>query len=314
MATYTITVTNNAVGCDNEIEQQLTVAGCSTYIVRLTSNSNALGPFNVYVNGSLYYSNVSRVDMLLGVEVILECDTPTPTPTPTITPTNQTPTPTPTNTTTPTNTPTPTLTPNISPSITPTKTTTPTLTPTITPTPTDTTTPTPTPTNSLTPTITSTVTSTVTPSLTSSVTPTPTTSPVPVTGYSFNLVVLPYNFPTSGNYVIEYRVASAVTGGRLSSDLNAGAIVLGNVDIPNTGGWQNWQTVSQTVNVNAGTYNFGIYIQNTGMNINWIKITKAAGTARMAPTPPGTAGRLRNCPSPARHCRTRNRQSPVPCR
>ncbi|MEZ0130219.1 T9SS type A sorting domain-containing protein, partial [Flavobacterium sp. LBUM151] len=67
---------------------------------------------------------------------------------------------------------------------------------------------------------------------------------------------------------------------RLSSDLNGGTIVLGNVDIPNTGGWQNWQTVSQTVNVNAGTYNFGIYIQNTGMNINWIKITKVgAGLA-----------------------------------
>jgi hypothetical protein len=88
------------------------------------------------------------------------------------------------------------------------------------------------------------------------------------------------NFPTTGSYLIEYRVASAVTGGRLSSDLNGGTIVLGNVDIPNTGGWQNWQTVSQTVNVNAGTYNFGIYIQNTGMNINWIKITKVgAGLA-----------------------------------
>ena len=88
------------------------------------------------------------------------------------------------------------------------------------------------------------------------------------------------NFSTTGSYLIEYRVASAVTGGRISSDLNGGAIVLGNVDIPNTGGWQNWQTVSQTVNVNAGTYNFGIYIQNTGMNINWIKITKVgAGLA-----------------------------------
>ncbi|MFB3387529.1 beta-1,3-glucanase family protein [Flavobacterium sp. LAR06] len=88
------------------------------------------------------------------------------------------------------------------------------------------------------------------------------------------------NFPTTGSYLIEYRVASGVTGGRLSSDLNGGTIVLGNVDIPNTGGWQNWQTVSQTVNVNAGTYNFGIYIQNTGMNINWIKITKVgAGLA-----------------------------------
>ena len=112
------------------------------------------------------------------------------------------------------------------------------------------------------------------------------------------------NFPTTGSYLIEYRVASAVTGGSLSSDLNAGAVVLGNVDIPNTGGWQNWQTVSQTVNVNAGTYNFGIYIQNTGMNINWIKITKVAGTAKMAATETiaeeePTATELNVYPSPA---------------
>jgi len=46
--------------------------------------------------------------------------------------------------------------------------------------------------------------------------------------------------------------------------------------VPNTGGWQNWQTISQTVNVNAGTYNFGVYIQNTGVNLNWIRITKSA--------------------------------------
>jgi chitinase len=84
------------------------------------------------------------------------------------------------------------------------------------------------------------------------------------------------NFPTSGNYVIEYRVASAVSGARISSDLSAGTIQLGAVNIPNTGGWQNWQTVSQTVNVNAGTYNFGIYVQNTGVNINWFRITKSA--------------------------------------
>ncbi|WP_409416463.1 glycosyl hydrolase family 18 protein [Flavobacterium sp. PS2] len=90
------------------------------------------------------------------------------------------------------------------------------------------------------------------------------------------------NFPTSGSYVIEYRVASAVNGARISSDLNAGIIQLGAVNIPNTGGWQNWQTVSQTVNVNAGTYNFGIYIQNSGVNINWIKITKSGSTAKVA--------------------------------
>jgi len=83
------------------------------------------------------------------------------------------------------------------------------------------------------------------------------------------------NFPTSGSYVIEYRVASAVSGGRLSSDLSAGTIQLGAVNVPNTGGWQNWQTITQTVNVNAGTYNFGIYVQNTGFNLNWFRITKS---------------------------------------
>lgn len=84
------------------------------------------------------------------------------------------------------------------------------------------------------------------------------------------------NFPTSGSYVIEYRVASAVSGARISSDLSAGTIQLGAVNVPNTGGWQNWQTITQTVNVNAGTYNFGIYIQSSGVNLNWFRITKSA--------------------------------------
>ncbi|MBF04935.1 MAG: glycoside hydrolase [Flavobacterium sp.] len=87
-------------------------------------------------------------------------------------------------------------------------------------------------------------------------------------------------FPTSGAYLIEYRVASAVNGAMLSADLNAGSIQLGNVPVPNTGGWQNWQTVSHTVNVNAGTYNFGIYIQSSGVNLNWFRITKVSNAAR----------------------------------
>lgn len=82
------------------------------------------------------------------------------------------------------------------------------------------------------------------------------------------------NIPTSGTYRVEYRVASPNATGRLSLDLNGGAVVLGNVGIPNTGGWQNWTTISHTVNINAGTYNFGIYAQTGGWNINWWRITK----------------------------------------
>ena len=123
MTTYSILVTNIAPGCDNQIEQQISVTGCTTYIVRLTANSNALGPFNVYVDNDIYYSAVTRNDMLDGVVVNIQCTTPTPTQTPTVTPT---PSITPTNTVTPSITPTNTATPTV----TPTNTTTPTNTPT----------------------------------------------------------------------------------------------------------------------------------------------------------------------------------------
>jgi hypothetical protein len=78
------------------------------------------------------------------------------------------------------------------PTPTPTLTSTPTLTPTETPTPTPTSTPTNTPTNTETP----------TPTITPTNTPTPSNTPEPVTGYSFNLIELPYNFPTSGNTIL----------------------------------------------------------------------------------------------------------------
>ena len=130
MSTYSILVTNNAPGCGTEIEQQLTVTGCTSYIVRLDSNSNALGPFNVYVDSVIYYSAQTRTEMINGVVVNLQCSTPTPTPstTPTSTPNSVTPTQTPTNTATPTNTPTPGLSPTQTPSHTPTPTVTPTVT------------------------------------------------------------------------------------------------------------------------------------------------------------------------------------------
>ncbi|MBQ0735572.1 carbohydrate-binding protein [Aquimarina celericrescens] len=82
------------------------------------------------------------------------------------------------------------------------------------------------------------------------------------------------SFPRSGAYTIEYNVASDVDGGQFSTDLNAGNTVLGELNVPNTGGWQNWTTISHTVNVNAGTYPLGIYSRVGGWNLNWIHITE----------------------------------------
>jgi hypothetical protein len=83
------------------------------------------------------------------------------------------------------------------------------VTPTPTPTNGVTQTPTNTPTNTPTPTPTST--NTPTPSPTN--TPTPTTSPIPVTGFGYNLVVLPYAPPTSGNTIFPRFTVTGDTSG-----------------------------------------------------------------------------------------------------
>jgi hypothetical protein len=135
MSLYTIIVVNTATGCDTEIEKQVTVTGCSTYLIRLAPNSSAIGPFDVYIDSTgttAIYSAETREEMLIGVTVSFDC-TPTPT--------SQTPTPTPTSVT-----PTPTPTPTITPTVTSTMGLSPTPTPAITVTPTITSTPTPTPT------------------------------------------------------------------------------------------------------------------------------------------------------------------------
>jgi len=80
-----------------------------------------------------------------------------------------------------------------------------------------------------------------------------------------------FTVPTTGSYIIKLRVASP-SGATASVDLNGGSIQLGNFTIPATGGWQTWTTVTKTVNLNAGTYNLGVFAQTAGWNFNWIEI------------------------------------------
>ncbi len=91
----------------------------------------------------------------------------------------------------------------------------------------------------------------------------------------------PIAFPTTGAYLFEYRVASPNGTGVLSLDLNGGQVQLGTLGVPNTGGWQNWTTISHTVNITAGTYNVGIFASTGGWNINWWRATKTV-TGKLA--------------------------------
>ena len=77
----------------------------------------------------------------------------------------------------------------------------------------------------------------------------------------------PINIPTSGNYTFQVRVASPYAGGQLV--LSKSGADVGVVAVPNTGGWQNWQTVSITVNLQAGQQDLSIFVRKGGWNINW---------------------------------------------
>jgi hypothetical protein len=88
-------------------------------------------------------------------------------------------------------------------------------------------------------------------------------------------MVYPISVPTAGSYVITYRVASLSGGGVITPNLDANATVLPAINVPSTGGWQTWTSVTQTVNLPAGTHNFGIYATAAGWNIEWINIASA---------------------------------------
>ncbi len=78
------------------------------------------------------------------------------------------------------------------------------------------------------------------------------------------------NVPTSGEYTVNYRVASPVTSGQVQ--LKVGSSVLATTSITNTGGWQNWATQSATVNLNSGNQTVRLYVSGQLFNINWFEL------------------------------------------
>jgi hypothetical protein len=77
----------------------------------------------------------------------------------------------------------------------------------------------------------------------------------------------PVNIPTTGVYTVSFRLACALGTGAFQ--LKSGATVLASVTVPNTGGWQTWQTVNVTANLTAGAQTLRIAFTGTGCNINW---------------------------------------------
>lgn len=81
------------------------------------------------------------------------------------------------------------------------------------------------------------------------------------------------NVATTGTFLLRLRVASPSAGGQLQVRRSDGT-VLSTVNIPNTTGWQTWQTVNTTINLSAGNQTLRIASTSTqGWNINWLEFT-----------------------------------------
>jgi hypothetical protein len=90
------------------------------------------------------------------------------------------------------------------------------------------------------------------------------------TGQWFRYTV---NVATAGTYNVNFLVAgdTAVTDAFHLSN-SSGTNLTGSVNIPNTGGWQNWTTASATVTLPAGVQTLTLNEDNGGWNIDWMAL------------------------------------------
>ena len=95
------------------------------------------------------------------------------------------------------------------------------------------------------------------------------------TGQWFKYTV---NVATAGTYTVSLRLASpsGVTDG-LHIANSSGANLSGNINVPTTGGWQTWTTVTATVTLPAGQQTLTVDQDNGGWNIRQLTFASSSG-------------------------------------
>ncbi len=81
---------------------------------------------------------------------------------------------------------------------------------------------------------------------------------------------------SAGNYMAALRVAST-SGGALHLLVDAPSNISVPVTVPNTGGWQNWTTVSVPVTLAAGTQVLTLQFDSSGFNVSAVAFTEGGG-------------------------------------
>ena len=91
------------------------------------------------------------------------------------------------------------------------------------------------------------------------------------------------NVVTAGSYSVEFRVASPGEGAIFHLEVD-GVDTTGPLTVPNTGGWQNWTTITKTgVSLNAGQQRWRLVFDSGDSaggpvgNVNYVRVSSSAG-------------------------------------
>jgi len=104
--------------------------------------------------------------------------------------------------------------------------------------------------------------------------------------------------PDPGTYTLNARVAGGAAGGKMLFRID-GQIVNSFVDVPMTGGWQNWETIDcGTVTLTAGSHVFNSSFFFGGFNVNYFELTKPPTSVFAADAIPAVLSLSQNYPNP----------------
>ncbi len=86
------------------------------------------------------------------------------------------------------------------------------------------------------------------------------------------------NVAATASYNLSARVASIGTGGSLHVEMD-GTNISGSMTVPNTGGWQSWQTVTvKNINLTAGKHTMKIVLDASWFNLNYVQFSSTVVT------------------------------------
>jgi hypothetical protein len=81
------------------------------------------------------------------------------------------------------------------------------------------------------------------------------------------------NVPSSGTYYVFFRIASNAS---TNLELRENGATLDILQVPSSGGWQNWTTLKTAITLTQGKHKLQVYTNTGQFNLNWLTISDNA--------------------------------------